>query len=92
MTTAKDASAAEALINATITKMGSMTPSDLVASAYVQGMMAQAATQALVNILKTQSIASDAQIERALADAYQSCARRLGNGLVLPPAAIASPR
>lgn len=91
MTTAKDATAADALIKAAIAKMSAMTYSDLAASAYVQGMMAQAATQALVNILKTTNIASPALIERALADAYTECARGLGVGLLLPPATIAAP-
>lgn len=88
----KDAKAANELVQVLMTRMSQMTPMDLVGSAFIQGQMAQASIQAIVNLLKTKNVVGIAELEKALADSYEQCAKAFKQqGLALPPSALATP-
>lgn len=59
--------------------------------AYLQATLAQAAVQALIDLLKQQNIISQEQIQRALDDAYNDRFRQLSgsNGVLAAPAPTA---
>jgi hypothetical protein len=66
----------------------------IAAYAYLQATLAQAANQALINLLKQHNVVSDGELSRHLARAYEDRFKQLSgaNGAILTPAPQVRPQ
>lgn len=86
------AQAASARLTKTAVRIASnkLTVADMAVSAFVQNIASQAAIQALVNLIKSKNLVSTAEIDRALAQAYDDAEREAARqGLIAVPTSAA---
>lgn len=88
-----DAIAAEQLAAAVGRVVGQTRTEKVAGLAYLQATLAQAANQALINILKRHNIISDSELERTLAEVYDERYKSLSgsSGAIVQPAPLVRP-
>jgi hypothetical protein len=89
-----DAAAAEQLAHAAGRVVANSKVERVAGMAYLQAVFAQAANQALINLLKRHNIISEKELEKCLAEEYETRFKQLSgsSGVIVQSAPLVRPK